>query len=208
MNAEKEQQEFRALDFDEEDILFSSLVRFHYEMEAMEDLQKLQAGEFEQAPEEAARSQQRAEKFFRKAERMRRLRGMVPCFSENFCFSGYYHCFIYCCSHQNRPGQSGCHQLAGQFPSITAIFKIQPDFSANVICIVECFPDTILLSATRRRQKNKEQPSGRDTTGGRDFSRRLRQNLFPCRNFPCRPHVPGNAQNHCRSHDNPHWKGK
>lgn len=74
MNAEKEQQEFRALDFDEEDILFSSLVRFHYEMEAMEDLQKLQAGEFEQAPEEAAWSQQRAEKFFRKAERMRRLR--------------------------------------------------------------------------------------------------------------------------------------
>ena len=66
--------QFRALDFDEEDILFSPLVRYHFEREAMEDLQKLNAGEFEAAPEEAALAKKRAKKYYRRSQRIRLLR--------------------------------------------------------------------------------------------------------------------------------------
>ena len=66
--------QFRALDFDEEDILFSPLVRYHFEREAMEDLQKLNAGEFGAAPEEAALAKKRAKKYYRRSQRIRLLR--------------------------------------------------------------------------------------------------------------------------------------
>ena len=74
MSTEKDSYEFRALDFTEDDILFSPLVRYHFEMEAMEDLQKLDAGSFENAPEEASSAQKRAEKYFQKEEVFRTLR--------------------------------------------------------------------------------------------------------------------------------------
>jgi hypothetical protein len=66
--------DFRALDFTEEDILFAPLVRFHFEMEAMEDLRKLEAGEFSTPPEEAAAAQKRVQKYYRREERLRALR--------------------------------------------------------------------------------------------------------------------------------------
>ena len=52
MGNEKELNQFRALDFDADDILFSSLVRYHFEREAIEDLEKLKAGKFDAMPEE------------------------------------------------------------------------------------------------------------------------------------------------------------
>ena len=64
MNNEKELNQFRALDFDEDDILFSSLVRYHFEREAMEDLEKLNAGEFDAMPEEMESTRKRAEKYY------------------------------------------------------------------------------------------------------------------------------------------------
>ncbi len=70
----QQMNQFRALDFDEEDILLSSLVRYHFEREAMEDLQKLNAGEFEAAPKEAASAKKRAEKYYRRNQRIRLLR--------------------------------------------------------------------------------------------------------------------------------------
>ncbi len=72
MKTEKELGQFRALDFDEEDILFSSLVRYHFEREAMEDLEKLNAGEFEEQPTQASRK--RVEKYYRREHRLRILR--------------------------------------------------------------------------------------------------------------------------------------
>ena len=74
MSTEKDSYEFRALDFTEDDILYSPLVRYHFEMEAMEDLQKLDAGSFENAPEEASSAQKRAEKYFQKEEVFRTFR--------------------------------------------------------------------------------------------------------------------------------------
>ena len=70
----QQMNQFRALDFDEEDILFSPLVRYHFEREAMEDLQKLNAGGFEAAPEESALAKKRAEKYYRRSQRIRLLR--------------------------------------------------------------------------------------------------------------------------------------
>ena len=72
MKTEKELGQFRALDFDEEDILFSSLVRYHFEREAMEDLERLNAGEFEEQPTQASRK--RVEKYYRREHRLRILR--------------------------------------------------------------------------------------------------------------------------------------
>lgn len=60
MGNEKELNQFRALDFDADDILFSSLVRYHFEREAMEDLEKLNSGEFDAIPEEIESAQKRA----------------------------------------------------------------------------------------------------------------------------------------------------
>lgn len=74
MNNEKELNQFRALDFDEDDILFSSLVRYHFEREAMEDLEKLNAGEFDAIPEEMESAQKRAKKYYRREQRLRILR--------------------------------------------------------------------------------------------------------------------------------------
>lgn len=70
----QQMNQFRALDFDEEDILFSPLVRYHFEREAMEDLQKLNAGEFEAAPKEAALAKKRAEKYYRRSQRCKMFR--------------------------------------------------------------------------------------------------------------------------------------
>lgn len=64
MNKENELNQFRALDFDEDDFLISSLVRYHFEREAMEDLEKLNAGEFDATPEEMESTRKRAEKYY------------------------------------------------------------------------------------------------------------------------------------------------
>lgn len=74
MGNEKELSQFRALDFDAEDILFSSLVRYHFEREAAEDLEKLNAGEFDAMPEETDCARKRAEKYYRREQRLRILR--------------------------------------------------------------------------------------------------------------------------------------
>ena len=74
MSNEKELSQFRALDFDAEDILFSSLVRYHFEREAAEDLEKLNAGEFDAMPEETDSARKRAEKYYRREQRLRILR--------------------------------------------------------------------------------------------------------------------------------------
>lgn len=74
MYENKEQDSFRGLDFDEEEILFSSWVRYHYEQEAMEDLEKLKSGGFEETPEEALKGWKRAEKYYRREQRLRILR--------------------------------------------------------------------------------------------------------------------------------------
>ena len=64
MNKENELNQFRALDFDEDDLLLSSLVRYHFEREAMEDLKKLNAGEFDAMPEEMESTRKRTEKYY------------------------------------------------------------------------------------------------------------------------------------------------
>ncbi len=74
MYEDKEQNSFRGLDFDEEEILFSSWVRYHYEKEAMEDLERLKSGGFEETPEEAIKGWKRAEKYYRREQRLRILR--------------------------------------------------------------------------------------------------------------------------------------
>lgn len=74
MSNEKELSQFRALDFDAEDILFSSLVRYHFEREAAEDLEKLNAGEFDAMPEETDSARKRAEKYYHRERRLRTLR--------------------------------------------------------------------------------------------------------------------------------------
>lgn len=74
MGNEKELNQFRALDFDADDILFSSLVRYHFEREAAEDLEKLNAGEFDAMPEEKDCARKRAEKYYRREQRLHILR--------------------------------------------------------------------------------------------------------------------------------------
>lgn len=74
MGNEKELNQFRALDFDADDILFSSLVRYHFEREAIEDLEKLKAGKFDAMPEETDCARKRAEKYYRRGQRLRILR--------------------------------------------------------------------------------------------------------------------------------------
>lgn len=74
MGNEKELSQFRALDFDADDILFSSLVRYHFEREAMEDLEKLNSDEFDAIPEEMESAQKRAKKYYHREQRLRILR--------------------------------------------------------------------------------------------------------------------------------------